>query len=192
MKNYDEITIGLLERRDRYVIEQKQKRKRAEQIVALFCCLCLVVVLAFAVGNSGFLKKAPINSTENSGNKKSQISSEDSSVSDGKVSNKDTEGKDNTISTDIVDVSGLVTVDGVTYEQFFPEKDIYTPNTCLGDARDFPGTYQRNRYGYKSDVEAKLYTTKEDENVLIVKFEGGGIVFLANEASGKAEFSKID
>ena len=31
MKNYDETTNGLLERRDRYVADQKKKRKRVKK-----------------------------------------------------------------------------------------------------------------------------------------------------------------
>ncbi len=53
MKNYDELTIDLLERRDRYVADQKKKRKRVMGVTASFCCVCLVALLGFGMWQGG-------------------------------------------------------------------------------------------------------------------------------------------
>ena len=49
MKNYDELTNNLLERRDRYVAEQKKKR-RVISVVTSLCCVCLVALLGLVLG----------------------------------------------------------------------------------------------------------------------------------------------
>ena len=59
MKNYEEITNGLLERRDRYMAEQKKKRKYTVGILASACCVCLIALLSFGVWQGGLLGKAP-------------------------------------------------------------------------------------------------------------------------------------
>lgn len=53
MKNYDEVTNDLLERRDRYVADQKKKRKRVLSVTTSFCCFCLVVLLGFGMWQGG-------------------------------------------------------------------------------------------------------------------------------------------
>ena len=40
MKSYDELTNDLLERRDRYVADQKKKRKRVMGVATSLCCFC--------------------------------------------------------------------------------------------------------------------------------------------------------
>lgn len=49
MKNYDEITKNLLERRDRYVIEKKKKRKTALGIASSLSCFCLIALLDYGM-----------------------------------------------------------------------------------------------------------------------------------------------
>ena len=51
MKNYDEITNRLLERRDRYVSERKKKRKKTAGIAASFCCFAILI--GFGAWQSG-------------------------------------------------------------------------------------------------------------------------------------------
>lgn len=51
MKNYDELTNDLLERRDSYVAEQKRKRKTAMRVATSFCSICLVALIGFGVWN---------------------------------------------------------------------------------------------------------------------------------------------
>lgn len=59
MKNYDEVTHDLLERRDRYVAEQKKKRKRMMGVVSSICCFCLVALIGVGVWRSGMLTTPP-------------------------------------------------------------------------------------------------------------------------------------
>lgn len=56
MKNYDELTKDLLARRDRYVAEQKRKRKT---LVTSLCCVCIVALLGFGLWKSGIFRSAP-------------------------------------------------------------------------------------------------------------------------------------
>ena len=53
MKNYDKLTNDLLERRDRYVADQKRKRKNVMSITTSFCCVCLVALLGFGMLQDG-------------------------------------------------------------------------------------------------------------------------------------------
>lgn len=55
MKSYEEVTNNLLERRDRYVVEQNRKRKRMMGAATSLCCCCLVAIMGFGVwqSNSG-------------------------------------------------------------------------------------------------------------------------------------------
>ncbi|MBE6763853.1 MAG: hypothetical protein E7553_05840 [Ruminococcaceae bacterium] len=59
MKNYEEITNDLLERRDRYVVQQKLKRKKGLHVVASLCCVCIVALFGFGVWQSGEFDTAP-------------------------------------------------------------------------------------------------------------------------------------
>lgn len=52
MKSYEEITNNLLERRDRYVVEQSRKRKRMMGAATSLCCCCLVAIMGFGVWQS--------------------------------------------------------------------------------------------------------------------------------------------
>ena len=56
MKNYDELTNDLLLRRDRYVAEQKKRRKAA---ITSLCCVCIVALLGFGLWKSGTFLPAP-------------------------------------------------------------------------------------------------------------------------------------
>ncbi len=124
MKNYDELTNDLLERRNRYVTDQKRKRKTVISVATSLCCVCLVALLGIGVWQRGIL--------------------------------------------------GMVVIDGETYLQFFTDFEAYTLDACLGDASDYEGTYRT----HPNDFAAKLYTAKEDSNVLIVKLGNGGTVVL--------------
>lgn len=63
MKNYDELTTDLLERRDRYVTEQKMKRKRVMGVATSLCCFCLVALLGFGMWQGGMFNTAPPDQT---------------------------------------------------------------------------------------------------------------------------------
>ena len=66
MKNYEEVTHDLLERRDRYVTEQKKKRKRMMGVAASFGCFCLAALLGVGVWHSVMQTKPPITPDNNS------------------------------------------------------------------------------------------------------------------------------
>lgn len=53
MKNSNEMFNSLLERRDRYITEQRKKRKAVIRTAAPVCCLCLVVMLGVGIWQSG-------------------------------------------------------------------------------------------------------------------------------------------
>lgn len=61
MKSYDEITNGLLERRDRYTAEQKQKKRKMINLTASLCTFCLAALLGLGVWQSGMLQNEPYN-----------------------------------------------------------------------------------------------------------------------------------
>lgn len=58
MRNYDEVTNHLLERRDRYLAEQKRKRKKHMGVAISLSCFCMVFLLGFGAWNSGILSPA--------------------------------------------------------------------------------------------------------------------------------------
>ncbi len=55
MKNSNEMFNSLLERRDRYIAEQRKKRKAVIRTATPVCCLCLVVMLGVSIWQSGLL-----------------------------------------------------------------------------------------------------------------------------------------
>lgn len=63
MKNYDELTNDLLERRDRYVADQKKKRKSLMGVATSLCCLCLVALLGFGMWQGGMFNTTPPDQT---------------------------------------------------------------------------------------------------------------------------------
>lgn len=63
MKSYDELTNDLLERRDRYVADQKKKRKRVMGVATSLCCFCLVALLGFGMWQGGMFNTTPPDET---------------------------------------------------------------------------------------------------------------------------------
>ena len=63
MKNYDELTNDLLERRDCYIADQKKKRKRVMGIATSLCCFCLVTLLGFGMWQGGMFATTPPDQT---------------------------------------------------------------------------------------------------------------------------------
>ncbi len=68
MKNYDELTNDLLERRDRYVVDQKRKRKTVMSVATSFCCVCLVALLGIGVWQGDLFGTQPPAVTDSSAN----------------------------------------------------------------------------------------------------------------------------
>lgn len=69
------------------------------------------------------------------------------------------------------DMLGFIIKDGNTYMQVFGSTE-YTLDEDIGRAGDFRGYYS------DLDDNSRVYTVKEDERILVVKFESGGSVTL--------------
>jgi hypothetical protein len=53
MKNYEEVTNDLLERRDHFVVLRRQNRKRVIVFAVSFCCFCLIFGCGFLLRSGG-------------------------------------------------------------------------------------------------------------------------------------------
>lgn len=196
MKNSDEMVKSLFERRERYETKQRKKKRIITHIVVPMFSVCVILLVGFGVLKSDIFSIAPdddtskadtyTSDTENSkegafsGNywvpDENSSETSQSNVGESEVSYAQSTATD-TISNTLIDVIGMVKVEGVTYVQADINAEKYTIDTCLGDARDFDGTYQMPL----NDLPTKLYTTKEDSDILIVKLSNGGIVVLKRE-----------
>lgn len=63
MKNSEEMVNSLLERRDRYVTEQKKKKAIITRTATSMCCVCLVALLGFGMWQGGMFNTTPSNQT---------------------------------------------------------------------------------------------------------------------------------
>ena len=196
MKNYEEITNGLLERRDRYATDQNKRRKKVIGIAVLACFFTALIGLS--IWNAARLNNVPtapqndevINAAgdengpddtfcgnywviDDNSNPYTDYKSASSCAVDNVVSDEPI------ITTTVPDVMGVVVIGEEKYVQFATgaEAEAYTLDTCLGSAEDFEGTYQT----YLTDMAAKVYTVKEDPDILIVKLGNGGTVALRKE-----------
>ncbi len=185
MKNCDEMVNSLLERREQYQTEQKRKKKSAMRITSAACCFAFAALVGVGGWQSGWFDRTPSAALDdstvigeqdyfddaNKGQANNATASSVSSVGNSEFSSRiDSNG--------LIDVIGMVVIDGVTYVQFDTDAEAYTPDVCLGAASDFEGTYQTY---FDITPANKLYTTKEDPNILIVKLENGGVVALGKE-----------
>ena len=174
MKNYDEITNGLLERRDQYVAEQKKRRKTAVTVTTSLCCFCLVALLGFGAWNGGMFGTTPPDRIKDS----SVYADEMTNETRGTTVPTDNNSSDNAeIPYHSSDVMGLVVVDGITYLQCETDVEAYSLDTYLGNVSDYDGTYKSDI----KDTEGKLYTTKEDSDILILKLENGSTIALKKQ-----------
>ena len=69
------------------------------------------------------------------------------------------------------DMLGFIIKDGKTYMQVFNDTE-YTIDQEIGFARDFPGYYSDR------ENDSKVYTVKEDDRILLIRFAAGGSVTL--------------
>lgn len=72
---------------------------------------------------------------------------------------------------EISDMLGFIIKDEKVYYQVFYDAE-YIIDQEIGFARDFPGAYR------DLDDDSKVYSVKEDERILVVKFASGGSVTL--------------
>lgn len=186
MKTYHEMAQSVLGRINEYETAQKRKKKVVLRTAVPACCLCAAVLAGVAIHGTGAKNmRAGIHDT----GAKDSVSALQNSVVDSRKSvtpntkNTDsssaTEGKKLAYIGD--DMLGLVIVDGKEYIQEFTDyvvEETYTADQLIGDARNFEGTYKSG----DSSISAKLYTTKESRNVLLVKLGNGGTVVLIRNA----------
>lgn len=86
MKNYDELTNDLLERRDRYVAEQRQKRKVFLRIATPVCCACAIMLLGLGLRNKGVFDRPPTDNQDKlAGASSAILSTESNNNSNGTV-----------------------------------------------------------------------------------------------------------
>ena len=185
MKNCKEMVDSLLERRAAYTAAQKKKRAR---ILASVSCVCLVALLSLGVWQSGILETAapgnipgePVyaGSSENDtfcgnywvveDNNTNPQESYPENCQESHAPEEPTPPSDTYNRSDVCHFLGNVIIDGVNYMQFSTDTDAYTPDICLGAASDYEGTYSNQL----KDLAGKLYTTKEDPDILLVIGEG--------------------
>ena len=189
MKSYDELTNDLLKRRDAYVATKKKKNRIAAGVLASFCC-CLIIFVSVTVWgniNNDSIPETVENNTAASHSEseteiQSTVPDESKIVSeyiensaDNSESEKENSSDLNThTSQGLIDVIGLVIIDGTHYVQFDAKDKIYTPDSYLGYADAYEGTYRT----FLSDVKGMLYISKEDPDVLLVKLSNGATVTL--------------
>lgn len=154
MKTYDEMTQSLIKRREEYILKQKQRKRKILGAVTGVFALCLASLLAFQI-TKGSQPDINISSKESNS---STLPHPSAPIGTG-------------------DVIGIVIIDGVSYVQFEANDEDYTADRYLGDASQFDGTYKTHLCG----ISAALYTTRESEDVLMVKLGNGGTVMLKRE-----------
>lgn len=186
MKSCEEMVNSLLERREAYELRQKKKRKTLTMALALFCVVCLATASCVGMWMGGAFGKKPVIPVQegaDTGDEKSSIKEtfrEESKEPDKPFATDTPEtvaGREPATEPDgedLTDFIGVIVIDGVDYVQFHPFDKVYTPDAFLGEATDFEGTYK----SYSVGVDAKLYTTKESADVLIVKLGNGGSITL--------------
>lgn len=84
MKTCEEMVKSLCERRDRYVGEQKRKRKVIDRAVATVCCFSLVVLLGFGLWQSGMFDATPstiVNNSIDTGEKDAVVPNDKTTIS---------------------------------------------------------------------------------------------------------------
>lgn len=184
MKSCDEMVKNLLERRDDYDKKQKSRKKILTRAVTTVAALCLVLVASIGVLRGNNLKdsvKEPENDIKNE-----QVVSNTPPQESGDTG----EEKSENLLPSTADIIGLVVVDGVTYiqDQTFADPDSYEIDRFIGNVDEYEGSYnlpdemKEKFYMEKIDnITGKLYTVKDDSDVLIAKFSNGGTIILRKE-----------
>lgn len=196
MKSYEEVTKDLLVRRDRYAARQKEHKKRLTAIASALGCFTLVAALGFSQWRDGMFPTQAGIPTEPNAPIAAGTSGEDTLTGTYWVPGDSAPGADpgpeQSASTtpaeepetpsvtciptdptqnlfDPCEHIPSVTLEGADYLQFSSYDGTYTPGQCLGDLRDFEGTYGT----FWPEVTGKLFVSNEDPDVLVLVFEDG-------------------
>lgn len=80
MKSYNEIADSIFERRDKYIAQQKAKRKIIIRTVTSLCCICLIALIGFGIWQSGSLNNSGLPLEEQSVNHFNESSDSSNSI----------------------------------------------------------------------------------------------------------------
>lgn len=129
MKSYNEIADSIFERRDKYIAQQKAKRKIIIRTVTSLCCICLVALIGFGIWQSGSLNNSGLPLEEQSDKSDNQFS-ENSDISNSIASKADQQDNNanhavfippielpETSDGMVADMIGLVVYNGNIYTQ---------------------------------------------------------------------------
>lgn len=182
MKSYDETINTVFDRISEYKTAQKRKKKIIIRTVLPVCCVALATLIGIGVWQSDMFKPKPSVSLEDStviGEKDyigpdeldgDRYSTEQKAPSDEVMDSTSSASDTNAVA----DILGSVVVDGIHYMQYHTDENLFTTDICLGDARDFEGTYN----SALNNIPAELYSVKESPNVLLVKLGNGATTVL--------------
>ena len=161
MKNYDELTNDLLERRDRYVADQKKKRKRVMSVATSLCCFCLVALLGFGMWQGGmFDAKPPITL--------------DDSINIGDKDYINPDELDNSQSTTPGNNDSQGNTQTGTEQKFDPAEIIWTINRVEGQVSAAPLNYSTDKYysERKSLTDIAAYLGRDLSKLEVVTSQG--------------------
>ncbi len=185
MKSCDEMVNSLLERRKQYL--ERRKKMRTICTIVSVCCACFVVCIwqkeksglvtlddSIIIGEKDYISPDELDVPYKDAHNEQVQDVEEKLVTQSSSYNN---GSFNGVCDEPGDISGVVVVDGSTYVQFTDDSKTYTPDVYLGLAKEFEGTYKT----YLADDSCRLYTTKENADVLIVDPGNGGVVTLVRQ-----------
>lgn len=161
MKNYDELTNDLLKRRDRYVAEQKKKRKRVMSVATSLCCFCLVALLGFGMWQGGMFDAKPpitLDDSINIGDKDYINPDELDNSQTSTPGNNDSQGNTQT----------------GTEQKFDPADIIWTINRVEGQVSAAPLNYSTDKYysERKSLTNIAAYLGRDLSKLEVVTSQG--------------------
>ena len=161
MKNYDELTNDLLERRDRYVADQKKKRKRVMSVATSLCCFCLVALLGFGMWQGGMFDAKPpitLDDSINIGDKDYINPDELDNSQTSTPGNNDSQGNTQT----------------GTEQKFDPVEIIWTINRVEGQVSAAPLNYSTDKYysERKSLTDIAAYLGRDLSKLEVVTSQG--------------------
>ena len=161
MKNYDELTNDLLERRDRYVADQKKKRKRVMSVATSLCCFCLVALLGFGMWQGGMFDAKPPITLDDSIN-----------IGDKDYINPDELDNSQTSSPGNNDSQGNTQTG--TEQKFDPAEIIWTINRVEGQVSAAPLNYSTDKYysERKSLTDIAAYLGRDLSKLEVVTSQG--------------------
>lgn len=160
MKNYEEITNGLLERRDRYMAEQKRKRKNAVAVLTSACCICLIALLSLGIWQGGLFRKVPTGVLED------PASSEDKAQMAGNatVQNQGNQTAENDPEQRLYTINKVQGLAGAEMLDYALKEGVYGEVKTLAEITDYLGRdysalkdYMPEGFSFVGNYEAKFY-----------------------------------